>query len=280
MSNNTPKAKSSHDSHPKDILILVVEDSPTQAQKLLYYLEEEEFKTHWVNNGKEALEFLDGTPTPPTIIVSDVIMPEMDGFQFCAHIKNLQKYSAIPVILLTTLSEPQDVIKGLECGADNFINKPYDKEYLVSRINYILSNLKLRNIKFPREGTTMGLEIFVAGKKYFITSEKMQILDLLFSTYDAVIQKNEELQRLNRELKKANESIVALKGLIPICSHCKKVRNDDGFWEQVEVYISEHSEADFSHSLCPNCIHTLYPDLYKEGEIPGAKSSNTSSGDS
>jgi hypothetical protein len=76
-----------------------------------------------------------------------------------------------------------------------------------------------------------------------------------------VVQKNIELQRLNKELKEAYENIRVLKGLIPICSKCKKVRNDDGFWEQVEDYIGQHSEADFSHSICPDCLKELYPGL-------------------
>lgn len=244
----------------KDILILIVEDSATQAQKLQYFLEEENFKVIWVENGKLALEALE--KHIPTIIISDVMMPEMDGFELCSFIKKNPLYLDIPVILLTTLSDPQDIIRGLESGADNFITKPYEKEYLLSRVVYILTNQKLRR-GARSKASEMGLEIFFSGRKYYITSEKMQIIDLLFSTYEAVIQKNIELERLNKELKEANESIRILKGLIPICSHCKKVRNDDGFWEQVEVYISEHSEADFSHSLCPDCIDILYPDLYK-----------------
>jgi two-component system cell cycle response regulator len=244
-----------------NVTILLIEDSVTQAQQLQYTLEEEHFKVDWVENGKEALKYLE--TKIPTIIVSDVLMPEMDGFEFCAVIKKEPRYAQIPIILLTTLSDPQDIIRGLDSGADNFITKPYDKDYLLSRIAYILTNQKLRRMPEKRS-SEMGLEIFFAGKKQFITSEKMQIIDLLFSTFEAVIQKNAELERLNKELKEAYENIRVLKGLIPICSSCKKVRNDDGFWEQVEVYISDHSEADFSHSLCPDCVTKLYPDLHKK----------------
>lgn len=243
------------------VKILLIEDSVTQAQQLQYTLEEERFKVDWVENGKEALKYLE--TNIPTIIVSDVLMPEMDGFEFCSIIKKNHKYAQIPIILLTMLSDPQDIIRGLDSGADNFITKPYDREYLLSRITYILTNQKLRRMSGKRS-SEMGLEIFFAGKKQYITSEKMQIIDLLFSTFEAVIQKNAELERLNKELKEAYENIGVLKGLIPICSKCKKVRKDDGFWEQVDVYITEHSEADFSHSLCPDCAKELYPDLDKK----------------
>jgi two-component system cell cycle response regulator len=242
----------------EEVLILLIEDSTTQAEELRFYLEEENYAVDWVENGKQALEYLENKK--PTLIISDILMPEMDGFEFCYNIKKNPALIQIPLILLTTLSDPQDIIRGLECGADNFITKPYNKDYLLSRIRHVLTNKKLRQIQ-ENKNVDMGLEIFFRDKKYFITAEKMQIIDLLVSTYDAVLQKNTELQRLNRELKEANENIKVLRGLIPICSRCKKVRNDDGFWEQVEDYIAQHTEADFSHSLCPDCFKDLYPSL-------------------
>jgi hypothetical protein len=66
------------------------------------------------------------------------------------------------------------------------------------------------------------------------------------------------------ELEEAMNNIKVLKGLIPICASCKKVRDDSGFWRQVEDYISHHSEAQFSHGICPDCMKKLYPQFYKE----------------
>lgn len=70
-----------------------------------------------------------------------------------------------------------------------------------------------------------------------------------------------EKERLIRELKEAQDNIHVLSGLIPICAHCKKVRDDKGYWTQVETYIRNHSGADFSHGLCPDCTDKYYPDL-------------------
>lgn len=70
----------------------------------------------------------------------------------------------------------------------------------------------------------------------------------------------EEMEVKNKALEKALAEIKTLRGIIPICAHCKKVRDDSGFWEQVEVYIHNHSDAVFSHGLCPDCAHKLYPD--------------------
>ncbi|RPJ58432.1 MAG: response regulator [Dehalococcoidia bacterium] len=77
-------------------------------------------------------------------------------------------------------------------------------------------------------------------------------------------QLNEELQTRNQELQTALAQVKTLSGLLPICSSCKKIRNDQGYWQQVEIYIAEHSEAEFSHGLCSDCMLKLYPDTYEK----------------
>jgi two-component system, OmpR family, response regulator VanR len=243
-----------------EVSILIVEDSLTQGEKLKFILEEEGFKVDWRVSAELALEFL--VEEIPTIIISDVMMPEMDGFELCSRVKQDERLKHIPIILLTTLSEPYDILRGLEVGADNFITKPYNREYLLSRLEYLLVNLKLRLMSHKRT-PEMGIEIYFAGKKHYITSERLQIIDLLFSTYEAIIQKNIELERLNKELKLANEQIKTLSGLIPICSKCKKVRNDDGYWQEVEEYVSAHTDAGFTHDIRTDCMKLLYPDFYE-----------------
>jgi hypothetical protein len=88
----------------------------------------------------------------------------------------------------------------------------------------------------------------------------------------AVVSKNiterkraeEERERLIIELRDALSTIRTLRGMLPICSSCKKIRNDDGYWEQIDVYIRDHTEAEFSHGICPECAKKLYPQYYKE----------------
>jgi two-component system cell cycle response regulator len=233
--------------------ILIIEDSSTQAKILQHALEKNNFEVYKTKNGKEALEYLNDHE--PAIIISDIIMPEMNGYELCKKVKSDERLRTIPVMLLTMLSEPEDVIKGLESGADNFMTKPYDEQALMARIHYVLNNAELRESR-PSE---MGIEIAFAGKKHLITSNRIQILDLLISTYENAIQKTRELEKTVSELTHANETIKILKGLIPICANCKKVRNDAGYWEQIEMYIRDHSEAEFTHGFCPDCMKTLYP---------------------
>jgi len=234
--------------------ILLVEDSTTQAEKLKFLLEEEGFIVLWASNAQEGFDFLK-TQTP-TIIISDVLMPGKDGFEFCLEVKRNASLSYIPLMLVTALSDPKDIIRGLECGADNFIIKPYKNDYFLSQLEYMIVNARMRQLSSlnASQMPDMGIEIFFSGKKHYIMSSQLQVLDLLFSTFDAYVQKNQELEEMNRQLAANNERIKALKGLIPICANCKKIRDDEGYWQQVDQYLQKHTEADFNASICPDCF--------------------------
>ena len=178
--------------------ILIVEDSLTQAAHLKRLLEAHDFRVVTTQNGKEALEFL--RQRKPTLVITDIVMPEIDGYELCRQIRAEQRLADLPVILLTKLSDPQDVFKGLECGADNFITKPYDSDNLVARIEYLLANVHLGK----REKVQTSMEVFLAGRKHIITSDRTQILNLLLSTYEAAVQKNRQLTEAQEELAKLN----------------------------------------------------------------------------
>ncbi len=245
--------------------ILIVEDSPTQAILLQDLLEKNNFHVDAALNGKQALTMLETIVVD--LVITDIVMPEMDGYELCRAIKSDEKLKEIPVFLLTTLSEPDDIINGLACGASHFVTKPYDNDALISAVQYAMINRDIRS----RRHSELGLEVFFAGQRHFINAERIQILDLLFSSYENAILQKKKLEQVNKELEKTNEELVkalkdvkTLKGLIPICSNCKKIRDDTGFWNEVEVYVQEHSNAEFSHGLCPDCAKKLYPELYAE----------------
>src|SRR5262249_38230607 len=146
------------------VSILVVEDSLTQAERLKFILSPRGYAVHTARNGREAIEQL-GEGLRPSLVLSDIVMPEVDGDQLCEHVKRDPQLRHLPVILLTSLTDPVDVMRGLECGADNFIFKPYDEAYLLARIAYVLANRHIR----ASDSTQMGLEILFSGQKYFIT---------------------------------------------------------------------------------------------------------------
>jgi DNA-binding response OmpR family regulator len=148
--------------------ILIAEDSPTQAEQLKHLLEKAGYTVTAAVNGKQALEA--AHDRKPALIISDIMMPEMDGFGLCRHVKKDEELKDIPVILLTALSDPCDIMRGLQCGADNFITKPYDEDYLLSRVQYALLNVGLRK----SDKMEFGVEVFFADKKYHITSGRLQ----------------------------------------------------------------------------------------------------------
>ena len=167
--------------------ILIAEDSATQAQRLEFILQRQGYRVTTTANGRLALE--SALLRKPALIISDVIMPEMNGYELCKRVKAEPVLADVPVILVTTLSDPHDVIRGLECRADNFILKPYEASHLLRRIQFVLVNSQMRQAEQPG----MGLEIVFGGQKHFITADRLQILNLLLSTYEAAIQRNEEL---------------------------------------------------------------------------------------
>ncbi len=185
--------------------ILIAEDSLTQAIKLKRMLEMNGFNVLMGRDGKEALDLLE--KSDPALIITDIEMPVMDGYELCRRVKEDKRYCDIPVILLTSLRDPKDVIKGLECRADNFLTKPYTSEYLLSRINSVLANKELRKSL----SASMGLEVVFSGQKYNITSDRFQILDLLFSSFENAVIKNQELESVIRELKTTQEELTIAK---------------------------------------------------------------------
>jgi PAS domain S-box-containing protein len=191
------------------IEILIAEDSPTQAQQLKHYLSARGYSVRMVGDGNQA--FAAALENQPAMLITDVVMPEMDGYTLCRKIKSSQTLKDIPVVLLTSLSRPQDILKGLECGADSFIRKPYDDKYLVSRVEYILANQELRRT----ERLQVGVQLQFDGRAHFITAEKQQILDLLISTYEGAVQINEELEIKQRELLRERDLLHTLMDNVP-----------------------------------------------------------------
>ncbi len=183
--------------------ILIAEDSATQAMKLQMILEEKGYEVLIGINGFEALNQIDENNLPD-LIISDIVMPEMDGYEFCSRLKQNVKTRDIPVILLTQLTKPEDVIKGLQSGADNFISKPYSDVFLFERINDILLN---REIRKRSPNLDIALEIYFGGQKYKLNSNRLQILDLLLSTYYNAINKNKELENKNEELNRLHKEL-------------------------------------------------------------------------
>jgi len=186
--------QSKQTTHLQGVRILIAEDSPTQAEHLKYLLERNHFQVAVAFNGKQALELLE--EIDPQLVISDIVMPEMSGYELCSTIRQNPRHINLPLILVTSLADVQDVLKGLECGADNFIRKPYDEKYLLARIDYLLMNRAMRQ----SQKMQMGMEIYFSGQKHFVNAERQQILDLLISTFEEAVRVKEDLEVRQQEL--------------------------------------------------------------------------------
>ncbi|MBE0599572.1 MAG: response regulator [Desulfuromonadales bacterium] len=186
--------------------ILVVEDSPTQRQRLVRFLEEGGYRVCEAANGAEALGML--ALRRPALVISDIMMPQMDGYTLCRRIKEDPKLCAIPVILVTYLSEIFDVLRGLEAGADNFIMKPYEQEFLLGRIR--------RTLLAARDGTCAppGFSLRLEEREYIIRSDRRQVIEILLSTYETALQKNARLKAAREDLQNANEELEAFSSSV------------------------------------------------------------------
>jgi CheY-like chemotaxis protein len=214
--------------------ILIVDDTPDNLLLLQAILKSAGHAAALTaKSAREAFRHLgmdgaDGTSVKPLevdLILMDFMMPEMDGLEACRRIKAVEYLRDVPIIMVTANTDPEDLQAAFAAGAMDYITKPVRKVELLARVTSAL-NLKL--------------------------------------AMDARKSRERELAEKNRELEQALQEVKVLRGFIPICASCKKIRDDKGYWQQIETYIQERSEALFSHGICKDCMKKLYPDIPDE----------------
>jgi len=181
--------------------ILIVEDSQTQALKLHHCLQRRGYQPHIADSGEAALDFL--KTKQPALVISDVVMPGMDGFELCVRIKDDPQLVNIPVILLTSLAEPQHILRGLEAKADYYFTKPYDTERLLGKIANLLSTEN----GSANGADTPALTVNLAGETHTVTSDPQVVLNLLVATYENALQQNRELSQTKAALDQLNNRL-------------------------------------------------------------------------
>ncbi len=175
----------------KKPLVLAVDDKPQNLQFLGKLLSDNGYEVGMAQNGQQAINFV--KTNEPDLILLDIMMPDIDGYDVCRQLKDDFSARHIPIIFLTAKTDPEDIVKGFDVGGVDYVTKPFNSPELLARI------------------------------------------------------------RTQIELK-------ILRGLIPMCSKCKKIRDDDGFWQRVDSYIERNSLITFTHGICPDCLTDLYGD--------------------
>ena len=199
--------------------VLVTDDDPQILELTATVLKRAGFEVLKATTGKDCLETAEADH--PDVVILDVVLPDLSGIEVCKQLKANQRLQGIFVILVSGIQVSSEYqAEGLDVGADGYIIKPITNKELVARVQ---SMVRIKRAE------------------------------------DALRQKEKEQQQLISKLKDALAEIKTLKGFIPICASCKKIRDDEGFWNQLEAYISKHTDAVFSHGLCPDCA-----DKYKE----------------
>jgi DNA-binding response OmpR family regulator len=186
--------------------ILIAEDDPVSRRMLEVTLGGWGYDVQVTCDGRAACAGLEAADPPPLALL-DWMLPEMDGVEICHRIRATEAGRAIYLILLTTRSRKEDLIAGLEGGADDYITKPFDRGELRARIR--------------------------AGCR--------------------IVELQSSLAARVAELKESVARIKHLNGLLPICAWCKRIRDDQNYWQEVEKYVAVHSEVRFTHGICPDC---------------------------
>jgi signal transduction histidine kinase len=190
--------------------ILVVEDSLPLAERIRQVLEGAGYRVDLAADGREGL--LRVQSEPPDLIISDLTMPEMDGYAFCQAIKSAELTKRIPFVLLDERNKPEDILWALERGADNFITKPFEDDVILERVRRIFEHLEFRQKGYLE----MEVTVRVGGRDICITADKQQVIELLFATFedlaranDALLEHERELEAKARELEQANQQLRA-----------------------------------------------------------------------
>lgn len=181
--------------------ILLAEDSKLQALALQRTLETRGWQVRVAENGIRGLALMG--ERKPDLVISDVMMPEMDGYDFCKAIKEDAQLRDVPVILLTTLSDSTDIFRGLEVKADGYVIKPYDEEILFARIDQLLATRDLRK----RRSVRGGVEVYHARRAYTVNSDSEQILDLLMSSLDNLLHKQNRMSQQTQKLEASHREL-------------------------------------------------------------------------
>ena len=220
--------------------ILIVDDASANLKLLTDTLAPSGYTVISASSGEQALEAV--AARLPELIILDIRMPGMGGFEAYRRLKARAETRDIPVVFLSAITDPVQRVEGLKLGAVDFISKPFQVDELLARVQ---TQLELRRLRVQLEQQAAGL---------------LRANDQLQNEMAERIRTEQALREKNAELEAALAKVKLLSGLLPICSGCKKIRDDKGYWSQVDNYVQEHSEATFSHGLCPDCLKTLYPE--------------------
>jgi len=230
-------------------IILLVDDQPFIAEVLRRYLANEpDLALHYCSDPAEAIEV--ANRLRPTVILQDLVMPGVDGLAIVGRFRANPATVNTPIIVLSSKEDPQTKSLAFSMGANDYLVKLPDQLEIVARIRYHTAAFLSR-------------------------LERDEAFRALRESQQQLLESNTALLATNQKLGEALSQVKQLRGLLPICSYCKRVRNDGEYWSQIEEYLRENSDLKISHGICDQCYdkqaEILRQEVAKFGGTPPAE---------
>ncbi|MEI6350400.1 MAG: response regulator [Verrucomicrobiota bacterium] len=215
-------------------LVLLIDDQAFVADAVRRALaEQSDIDFHYCASACEAIAV--ANELKPTVILLDLVMPHLGGLALLKLLRENTPTSEVPIVVLSAEEEARTKSEAFALGANDYLVKLPDMIELRARVRY-------------------------HSKAHLNRVQRQEAFKALRESQQLLVKKNTELSLANQELEKAVTEVKQLRGLLPICSYCKKVRQDGTYWQQIESYLAEHSDLTFSHGLCPECYNEVEKD--------------------
>jgi DNA-binding response OmpR family regulator len=244
--------------------VLIVEDDPTTQMLLRLTLKDRGHQVVTCDAAEDAIPAYQSDSF--AMIVLDLNLPGMDGLQYCRWVRNQPDGDRSFILIGTGRDQPQDLQQALLAGCNDFLLKPYERMKLMIRLSIAERQVAImaerRRAEELLRRSQERLEVRVRDR----TAELAQANESLLQEIAERKKIEAEREKLIADLQAALVKVKTMRGLLPICSWCHKIRDDSGYWNQLEVFLGDHSDLDFSHSICPDCSNKFRSEFQRPAD--------------